>query len=170
MQMYSLSQEAYILLASVYGGILIGFIYDLYKIVRLIFNPKKIATLLQDLIFWVIISLVAFYVLIISNDGIIRFYNFLGFILGAFMYYHILSALVTRTIIYIVQLTRRFILDLWQLIKYPFRVGLCLLEGPYSYCKKRTKPVYYKSKRIIGLPKRAFVNTKKNIKVYFTKK
>lgn len=170
MPIYSLSQEAYILLASIYGGILIGFIYDLYKIIRVIFNPKKIATMLQDLFFWVVISLVAFYVLVISNDGIIRFYNFLGFVLGAFMYYNLLSSLVTRTIVYIAKLTKQFLLDLWKLIKYPFHVGLCLFEGPYSYCKKRTKPVYYKSKRVLKLPKRVYNNTKKNIKIYFTKK
>jgi len=170
MQIYSISQEAYILLASIYGGILIGFIYDLYKIVRLIFSPKKIATVLQDLIFWIIISLVAFFVLVNSNDGDIRFYNFLGFVLGAFMYYQVLSAIITRTVIYLAKQTKIFILDLYKLIKYPFRVGLCLLEGPYSYCKKRTKPVYYKSKRILKLPKKTFMSTKKNIKVYFTKK
>lgn len=170
MHIYSLSQEAYILLASIYGGILIGFIYDLYKIVRRVFNPKKIATLLQDLIFWAIISLVAVYVLLISNEGVLRFYNFLGFVLGAFMYYQILSTIITKMIVYLIGLIRKFLLDLFQLVIYPFRVGLCLLEGPYSYCKKRTKPVYYKSKMVLKLPQKTFKSTKKNIKVYFTKK
>src|SRR5690554_3063705 len=132
--MIPISQEAYILLATIYGGILIGFIYDLYKIFRRIFHPKRMATIIQDFFFWLMISLVAFYVLIISNQGALRFYNFLGFVIGAAAYNFFLSEIVTHAIIFILRILKRFAIDLFQLITYPFRVGLCLAEVPYSYC------------------------------------
>ncbi|MDR5659178.1 spore cortex biosynthesis protein YabQ [Serpentinicella sp. ANB-PHB4] len=170
MHLYSVSQELYIFLACVYGGLLIGFVYDIYKIFRLVFNPKKIATMLQDLIFWIIISCIAFYILIWSNKGVIRFYNYLGFILGAFAYYHVLSKAITKTILFILQSIRTFVIDLFKLVTYPLRVVACLFQGPYSYCKKKTKPVYYKSKKIVKMPYKSIIKTKRNVKLYFTKK
>lgn len=167
--MISISQETYILLATIYGGILIGFIYDLYKIFRRIFHPQKIATVIQDFLFWLMISLVAFYVLIISNQGALRFYNFLGFIIGALAYTFFLSEIVSNTILLILRIIKRFIMDLYQLMIYPLRVGLCLIEVPYSYCKKKTKPIYYKTKRYLRLPNRILEETKKSFTNYFKK-
>ena len=92
MNIYSISQETYILFITICGGVLIGFMYDLYRIFRGLFNPKKIATMIQDLIFWVFIFIVAFYVLVFSNEGAVRYYNFLGFIIGASFYRFSLSA------------------------------------------------------------------------------
>ncbi len=170
MNMYSVNQEAYILLATIYGGILIGFIFDLYKVVRGIFHPKKFATNLQDIIFWTIITLVAFYILIFSNHGDLRFYNFLGFMLGVGLYQYLLSKPIVKTLLLIIRVLKQVIVDLIQLIIYPCRVGICLLGVPYDYCKKKTKPVYYKSKRIIALPGRMLRDTKRTIKNYFKKK
>ena len=170
MNLYSVNQEAYILLATIYGGILIGFIYDLYKVVREIFHPKKFATNLQDIIFWTIISVVAFYILIFSNQGDLRFYNFLGFMLGVLVYQYLLSKWIVKTLSLVFNAIKKFIWDVLQLILYPCRVGICLLGVPYDYCKKKTKPVYYKSKRLIALPGRMMKDTKRTIKNYFKKK
>lgn len=167
---YSISQETYILLATVYGGILIGFMYDLYRVIRGVFRPKKMATMIQDLIFWCFISVVAFYVLIFSNEGALRFYNFLGFILGASFYQFLLSKLVIRSLIFLLKTIKRFIYDLYQLVKYPFSVTLCLIAGPYSHCKRKVKPIYYKMRRIKKLPGNIMKDTKKTIKTYFKKK
>ncbi|SDJ83758.1 spore cortex biosynthesis protein YabQ [Natronincola ferrireducens] len=168
--MISTYQEAYILLVTIYGGILIGFIYDLYKIFRGIFNPKKIATLIQDFLFWLIISIVAFYVLIISNQGALRFYNFLGFLIGAIIYSFLLSDIVIRAVIFILRTMKKFIVDLYHIITYPLRVGLCLIAVPCSYCKTKTKPIYYKTKRYVKLPSRMLEETKKSLTNYFKKK
>ncbi|AKL93635.1 spore cortex biosynthesis protein [Clostridium aceticum] len=168
--MISISQETYILLATIYGGILIGFIYDLYKIFRRIFHPKKIATLIQDFLFWLIIAIVAFYVLIISNQGALRFYNFLGFLIGAATYTFLLSHIVVKGILLLLRAIKRFLYDLYQIIIYPFHVGLCLIEVPCSYCKRKTKPIYYKTKKYFKLPGRMMERTKKNISTYFKKK
>ena len=147
--MISVWQEGYILLNTILGGGLIGFIYDLYKIFRRIFHPKKIATLIQDLLFWIIISIVAFYILIMTNQGTLRFYNFLGFLIGAIIYNYFCSKKVTKIILYIIKKIKTFFKDLYQLTIYPFRVGLCIIEVPYSYCKTKTKPIYYKVQREI---------------------
>ncbi len=168
--MVPISQEAYIFFFTIYGGILIGFIYDLYKIFRRIFHPKRIATLVQDLIFWIIITTVAFYLLILSNQGELRFYNFIGFIIGSLIYNLALSKVASKSILIMVKHSQNFLGDLYQVAIYPFRLGLCLIKPACSYCKKKTKPIYYKIRRYLRLPKRIVKRTKKIFKNYFKKK
>lgn len=170
LNIYSTAQEGYILLATIYGGVIIGFMYDLYRIFRGLFKPKKIATMIQDLIFWGAIAVVAFYVLVFSNQGAIRFYNFLGFILGSIFYQVLLSKLVIKSLVFILKMIKNFIYDLYQIIKYPFNVAFCLLLGPYSYCKEKAKPVYYKTRRVSRLPANILKDTKKTLITYFKKK
>ncbi|MFW5648862.1 MAG: spore cortex biosynthesis protein YabQ [Candidatus Alkaliphilus sp. MAG34] len=167
---YSLSQETYILLITICGGILIGFMYDLYRIFRGLFKPKKIATMLQDLVFWVFIFIVAFYVLVFSNEGAIRYYNFLGFTMGAGFYHFSLSALAIKGMLFLIRSIKNFILDTFKIIKYPLSVTLCLITGPYNCCKKQIKPLYYKARRIGSLPKNIVRDTGKAIGIYFKKK
>lgn len=170
MNIYSVSQETYILLTTVGGGILIGFMYDLYRIFRRIFAPKKIATMVQDLVFWIFIFIVAFYVLVFSNEGAIRCYNFLGFMIGAGFYQFSLSSSVIQGMIFLLRSIKRFVLDTFRLAKYPFSVALCLIMGPYNYCKKQVKPLYYRARRISGLPGDIIKDTGRAIRTYFKKK
>ena len=126
--------------------------------------------MIQDLIFWVFIFIVAFYVLVFSNEGEIRCYNFLGFMIGAGFYQFSLSGLVMQGMIFLLRSIKRFILDTYKLVKYPFSVASCLIMGPYNYCKKQIKPLYYKVRRVGSLPKNIIKDTGKAIGTYFKKK
>jgi len=126
--------------------------------------------MIQDLIFWGVISIVAFYVLIFSNQGAIRFYNFLGFMLGSAFYQMLLSKLVIKSLTFLLRMIKKFIYDMYQIIKYPFSVAFCLMLGPYSYCKTKAKPVYYKARRVGKLPSNIIRDTKKTLATYFKKK
>ncbi|MFT9496171.1 spore cortex biosynthesis protein YabQ, partial [Anaerosolibacter sp.] len=108
----SVSEQVYVFLATMYGGILIGFIYDLYRILRLIFKPKKMATFIQDLIFWIVISGVAIVVLLFSNSGQLRFYTFLGFAIGSILYNRLLSSTIISTIVYLLWFLKKIIISL----------------------------------------------------------
>ncbi|MGB4311829.1 MAG: spore cortex biosynthesis protein YabQ [Natronincolaceae bacterium] len=170
LNIYSISQETHILLITICGGILIGFMYDLYRIFRGLFKPKKIATMLQDSVFWVFIFIAAFYVLVFSNEGAIRYYNFLGFALGAGFYGLSLSALVIKGMLFLLWSIKNFVYDTYKLMKYPFSVTLCLISVPYNCCKRQIKPLYYKARRIGGLPKNIIRDTGRAIGIYFKKK
>lgn len=166
----SIYTEAYILLATLYGGILIGFIYDLYRIFRSLFHPKKLATYIQDTLFWGIITVVSLYVLLISNQGQLRFYNFLGFILGILLYYYLLSKAVIKALVALLKILRDLLVDLWRMLIYPVQVTFCLINVPFSYCKKKTKPLYYKAKRWVRIPGRITGDMKRGWLRYIKKR
>ena len=89
----TIKMQFYIFLTSIYGGLIAGFFYELYRISRHYFKPKYIVTQIEDFLFWIGISLIFFYILHKSNWGEIRGYVFLGFFMGGFMYLNLLSKL-----------------------------------------------------------------------------
>lgn len=149
-------EEVYIFLATLYGGIVIGFIYDLYRIFRLILRPKKIATFIEDFIFWMVISVAALWVLIFSNDGQLRFYNFLGFILGALLYNKMLSKFVIRNMVWILRGIRKIFKFIGRILLMPVRALMNILYIPYKSIKKRMKPLYYRIRGLSRLPRRQY--------------
>lgn len=139
--------QLYAFLATFYGGIVIGFMYDIYKIYRSMLNLKKYITAIQDILFWVAISIVAISVLIYSNDGNVRGYSILGFILGALVYNILLSKIVVKTIevfldaikkvLYGIYMRLRKIFNsIYNIIAYPFKKAYRIIAWPILFIKK----------------------------------
>lgn len=164
------SEQIYVFLATLYGGILIGFIYDLYRIFRRIFKPNKIATIIEDFVFWIVISIAAVAVLLFSNEGQIRFYMFLGFMIGAFLYNRVLSKFVINIMIFLLRIIKKMLLKIVTLLLYPFRILKKLFLRPLGFVKKKIYPIVFRLKRICLLPKIVYKEMKKYIKIISIKK
>ncbi|PAB57632.1 spore cortex biosynthesis protein YabQ [Anaeromicrobium sediminis] len=161
------SEQTYVFLVTLYGGIIIGFIYDLYRIFRLIFSPKKIATMVEDFIFWILISIIATLVLVFGNEGQIRFYTIAGFLVGALSYNLLLSKIIITCIVkFLIKLKKIIIKLVVNPIKKLFQIG----KIPIRKVKKITKPHVRKLKRIKRIPNRVMKDTKKYLKYIKDKK
>lgn len=166
----SVQTQAYIFLSTLYGGIIIGFIYDLYRIFRYFFRPKKVATFIEDLAFWIIVTLISLYILISSNWGELRGYNFLGFLCGAVLYNKLLSRYIITLLVYIFKYILKVLNIFWRIITYPFRLIWHLIYIPRKKVEEKLKKKYIRFKRINKIPSRIFSNLKKNIRMMLTKK
>ena len=68
-------------------GLILGMIYDIFKLFRLVFNSKKWSIFFQDILYFIIISLITFFFIIIFNKGEIRYYILIGQFIGWGIYY-----------------------------------------------------------------------------------
>jgi spore cortex biosynthesis protein YabQ len=89
--MVSLRLQFFTFLNMVIIGILVGVIFDFYRVLRWQTNPKKFTTDVFDLLFAIIVTIIIFIALVYSNGGVIRIYVFLGVILGQIIYYWLFS-------------------------------------------------------------------------------
>ncbi|MBU5439295.1 spore cortex biosynthesis protein YabQ [Tissierella sp. MSJ-40] len=152
----TLKLEAYIFLTSIYGGLIGGLVYDIYRVMRYYSKPKKLGTFIEDFLFWIGMALIFFYVLIKSNWGEIRGYIILGFILGSFVYIKILSKVVYSILIKVCKWILKGTNKIIKTIKFPF-----------SYLKNKLSPKVRKIKRI---PLEAVKEIKKYKKIISQKK
>ncbi|SHH42711.1 spore cortex biosynthesis protein YabQ [Caloranaerobacter azorensis DSM 13643] len=166
----TVESQAYIFLLTVYGGILIGFVYDLYRIFRYFSKPNKIATLIEDLIFWIIVSIIALATLIFSNWGQLRGYVLLGFICGALIYTKLLSKPVITLMVYLVREFIELLKYIVNVLTYPFRFIIHLLSIPFRKINDRVNRFNRSVRKIAKLPKRIFDDIRKYANTILIKK
>ncbi len=134
--------EFYIFLNSVYAGLISGIIYDLYRIIRYFFKPKKLATLIEDLLFWLGVGLIFFYIINKSNWGQLRGYIFLGFFIGGLIYLKVLSKVLFPVL-----------LKLFNKIILIVKGILYVFKFPFIKAKKVISPRMGKIRKIKKIPK-----------------
>lgn len=85
--------------ASFLWGVVLMFVYDFILAFRSGFAHGKALVMLEDWLFWTIASLFVFQMIFALNNGIIRSFFVLAFILGMFVYRKIVKCRVQRGIL-----------------------------------------------------------------------
>lgn len=86
-----LSLQAKTFLAVMATGVLLGITFDFYRVLRGVFKPHWFVTGLADLSFWVIATAAVAGALLMTNWGELRFYVFIGLMVGTLLYYRLFS-------------------------------------------------------------------------------
>lgn len=68
-------------------GIALGFMYDLFRIIRMIINPKNIGIFIQDVIYFILSGIITFLFVLCFNNGESRFYILAGEGIGWIAYH-----------------------------------------------------------------------------------
>lgn len=155
----SVKMQAYIFFTVFYGGLIVGFIYDIYRGLRYYLNPKKIITFIEDLVFWIIATLVTFYILIKSNWGELRGYIFIGLFLGLYLYLKLLSKLIYPILLKILRLLCLVMKKVIKVIIFPFNM-----------IKKIISPLFNKMKKAKDISGEIVKDTNKYIRIISKKK
>lgn len=80
-------------------GMALGFLYDVFRIFRMLIPHKNIFVDLEDLLYWVLTAWLVFRTLFQFNEGKLRGYAFLGMFLGVLVY----TLTVRRLLLFIVK-------------------------------------------------------------------
>ncbi len=67
-------------------GMLLAFIYDVFRVLRLLFHHCDLMVDIEDLGFWLLTAWLVFQTLFQYNEGALRGYAFLGMFLGVILY------------------------------------------------------------------------------------
>lgn len=78
-------------------GAILGFVFDFFRILRRKGNTKDIMVYLQDVVFWLIVTIVIIVSTFLINDGELRGYMLFGYILGAVFYILLFSNFIRKT-------------------------------------------------------------------------
>ena len=90
--------QAYSFIIFILNGLIIGLIFDIFRIFRKSFKTPDFITYLQDFIFWIIAGSILLYSIFKFNNGELRLYIFIGILLGVSAYILIFSRLFIKII------------------------------------------------------------------------
>lgn len=116
-----MNNQAYLFAVFIINGILIGLLFDVFRIIRRTFKTTDFTTYIQDVIFWIITGIITLAFIFYFNNGEIRFYVFLGIVLGISVYILTISKYVIKISVIIINYIKKVISTLINIILIPLK-------------------------------------------------
>jgi len=113
--------QAYLFLVFSLTGVIIGILFDFFRILRRTIKTSNFITYIEDILFWILTGFLILYNIWYFNNGEIRIYMFLGIILGVLIYMLTLSSIlikifskILRTLINMLELPFKTIISIFR--------------------------------------------------------
>ena len=91
-----LENQAHIFIYTIVVGAILGLIFDFFRIMRRKGNTKDVLVYIQDIIFWLIVTVVIIVTTFLINNGELRGYMIFGYILGGIFYILLFSKVIRK--------------------------------------------------------------------------
>lgn len=162
--------QSFVFLYTLYGGILIGLAYDIYRVLKGRRRGDGLIKSMWDIGFLALVLLIFIWAIFSSNYGDLRAYVFIGFLVGFLLYQKILSRIAVGLFYYIKNTVIHFFRTTNSIILLPFKFLINLiwlmLESIFRFFSKRR----YKLARIKSIPRLVLEKNRRYFKLIVRKK
>ncbi len=114
--------QAYVFFIFILSGIIIGILFDIFRILRRSFKTADIITYLEDVLFWMITGILLLYLIFKFNNGQLRIYIFIGIAIGVTFYLLIFSKPFIKINVAIINTIKTIIQKIISILLYPFKL------------------------------------------------
>ncbi len=167
------SQE-YMLAVSVMGGMLLGFMWDIYRFFRHYVKLRRLGTAIGDVVYWVISIYIGVELIFDLSYGSVRFFILMGFMAGALLYFYGISRYILRAMIYTADAVIKAVKKVIRVLIGPFRyivkqmkIFLAPFRQRYEKAKNKAKKKYkffkFRVKKVLKNRKRVY-NERNNVR------
>lgn len=111
------TNQVYLFLVFLINGVVIGLLFDFFRIARKVIPTNDFITYVEDILFWMLTGAIVLYSIFVFNNGELRLFMFLGIILGAFSYMILISS-------YIIKINVKII----NILMIPFKIILKIIH------------------------------------------
>jgi len=149
---------------SLITGLFSGLVYDIFRAVREMTNPKNGTIIIHDILFLVFAAFAIFTVSVTVGRGYLRFFEFFGVFLGFILYRTAFKNSVVKLMIKIVKFIIKIMFICMKIIFFPFIFIYKILKKPISVIIWRTKRKTQKANLAIKIRReRLFRNVKNSL-------
>lgn len=149
-----ITNQAFLFLIFIVNGLIIGFLFDFFRILRKSFKTRDFITYLEDIAFWILTGFIVLYSIFVFNNGEIRFFIFLGIALGVVLYMTIFSNSIIKVSVFVISFIKNIVKKIIKIVSIPFSIIL-----------KLTKSVFHKPVSFITLNGKKIFKNFKNLKI-----
>ena len=132
-------------------------VYDFFRIFRRLFKMPDWAVFICDIFFWTVCTVLSFEAVMYSNYGELRWFVFAGIAIGGVIYFTLLSAIVSKTVLFLLRIIVRVCLLVKKILFYINR----LFAKPRRFISVRTARFVKYCRYILEKPKTGFRILKK---------
>ena len=102
-----MQNQAYSFLIFILNGILIGILFDIFRILRKSFKTPDFVTYIEDIFFWILNGMILLYSIFKFNNGELRLYIFIGILIGILIYMLLFSKIFINVSTYIIKVIKK---------------------------------------------------------------
>ena len=150
---------------TLYGGIIIGILYDIYRALKGRKKAVGIFTSLWDILFLLLVFFILIRIIFSSNYGDLRIYVFIGFIVGFFVYEKIIGRIAAELFSYMFETISTMIKVGGNYAIFPIRLLWNVLILPILTCIDFLKKIWIKTIKKARIPKKALKDWSKYYKL-----
>lgn len=96
-----MENQFFVLLIFMLSGFVIGALFDLFRVTRIIMKLPDFVTYIQDIVFWILAGSVLIFVVFYVNNDDIRLYQIVGLLFGVFFYFVLFSRFIFKIIFHL---------------------------------------------------------------------
>ena len=116
-----IENQCYLFLVYTINGILIGILFDIFRVLRKSFKTNDITTYIEDILFWILTGILLLYSIFTFSNGEIRLYMFLGVFFGCLIYMLVISKYFIKINLKIVLFLKRIIETILKTLVIPLK-------------------------------------------------
>ena len=121
--------QAYLFIVFSLTGVIIGLLFDFFRILRRSFKTSNIITYFEDVLFWILTGVLILYNIWYFNNGEIRIYMFLGIIMGGLIYMLTLSNII-------ISLLSKILILIVKFLELPFKTLFSIFHKFFTVIMK----------------------------------
>ena len=110
------------------NGLLIGLLFDFFRILRKAMRTADFITYIEDALFWILTGFIILYSIFTYNNGEIRLFMFLAIILGIIIYLTFISKIILSISLGIIDVVKKILSTVFNIIKIPFHLLMKLIK------------------------------------------
>ena len=125
--------QAHLFLITVGIGLGAGLLYDMFRLLRKYIKHSNIMTHVEDLVFWLIVAGVKFYIFLNYYRGEIQVFFFLGVGIGMILYFGLFSRIFLKGAQLLVDFLIYALNRIYRILTAPFRALARLILRPIRF-------------------------------------
>lgn len=111
--------QALIFIVFTFTGILLGILFDFFRVFRRTFNTIDFITYLEDILYWILAGIIVLYNIWFFKNGEIRFFMIIGIIMGAIIYSLLFSSILIKIETMLLTKLKNIIMFFYKIIIIP---------------------------------------------------
>lgn len=118
----SMSEQARTFFMLVVAGMAAGLVYDFIRIIRRMVRHGLILIHIEDLIYWLFLSLTVMLILLWDNNAVLRFFSVIAPIIGLVLYFCLFSSFIIKPAEILIRFVKRIFMVILHIICIPLRI------------------------------------------------
>lgn len=133
--------QLYLFLIFITNGIVVGLLFDIFRILRKSFKTPNLITYIEDILFWILTGISIVFCMYKFSYGSLRLFMFLGLGFGIIIYMLTFSKIIIKILVFIITFLKNIIIKIIHIFLKPFefiyKIFYKLLSKPISKISRK---------------------------------